>query len=174
VAGGVSVEGTVIMSLPAPPGGVAVSLSSSDPAVAGVPASVTVAPGAMLATFAITTSGSVASTTNVVISASAGGVTSSALLVVNPPPASADAVAIQRAEYAGSKGQLRVEATSSDRSATLRAYVTSTGALLGTLKSQGGRHTGQFSLSGDPGSVTVRSSLGGEATRTVTATATSR
>jgi hypothetical protein len=45
----------------------------------------------------------------------------------------------------------------------LSVYVTSTGALLGTMS--GGRF--ETNLAASPGSVTVRSSLGGEASRTV-------
>jgi hypothetical protein len=45
----------------------------------------------------------------------------------------------------------------------LKVYVTSTGALLGTMS--GGRF--ETNIGANPGSVKVRSSLGGEATRTV-------
>jgi hypothetical protein len=77
-----------------------------------------------------------------------------------------DTVSITRAEY---DGRLRVEATSTSSSATLRAYVTSSGALIGTLSnSGGGQCRGEWSWPANPGSVTVKSSLGGSATRTVT------
>jgi len=46
----------------------------------------------------------------------------------------------------------------------LKVYVTSTGVLLGTMS--GGRF--ETDTSSSPGSVTVKSSLGGQATRTVT------
>jgi hypothetical protein len=45
----------------------------------------------------------------------------------------------------------------------LKVYVTSTGVLLGTMS--GGRF--ETNIASNPGSVTVKSSLGGEATRTV-------
>jgi hypothetical protein len=45
----------------------------------------------------------------------------------------------------------------------LKVYVTSTGALLGTMS--GGRF--EADIASNPGSVTVTSSLGGQATRTV-------
>jgi hypothetical protein len=65
---------------------------------------------------------------------------------------------------------LRVEATSSSSSATLRVYNTSSGALIGTLSNRGGgQYGGEFSLSANPQSITVRSSLGGTATATVSA-----
>src|SRR6266581_6749072 len=71
VAGGPlgSSTGTVMLSAPAPAGGAQVTLSSSDPSVASVPASVTVPAGATSATFTVNTSIVVISTT-VTISAS--------------------------------------------------------------------------------------------------------
>jgi len=81
----------------------------------------------------------------------------------------ADTVAIQRAEYTASKAKLRVNATSTNSSAVLKCYVTSTGALVGTLTNNGGgKYSGQFSWPSNPQSITVRSSFGGQATRTVT------
>jgi hypothetical protein len=71
-------------------------------------------------------------------------------------------VTISRVEYDGSR--LRVEATSSNSSATLRAYVTSTGALIGTVS--GGRL--ETAWPSNPVNVTVRSSAGGSASRAVT------
>jgi hypothetical protein len=62
-----------------------------------------------------------------------------------------------------------VEATSTSASATLRAFVDSTGALIGTLHNAGGgQYRGQFTNVANPGVVRVTSSLGGSATRTVT------
>jgi hypothetical protein len=163
VTGGSSSTGTVTLSSAAPAGGLAVSLSSNN-AAASVPASVTVAAGATTATFTVTTT-SVTATQSPVISATGGGATRTATLTVNstaPPPA-ADTVTISRLEWGG--GQLRVEASSTNGSATLTAYVTSTGALIGTLS--GGRL--DIAWPTNPGNVTVRSSLGGSASRAVTA-----
>src|SRR5205085_1280032 len=56
VKGGASAAGTVRLSGKAPAGGLTISLASSNPAVASVPASVTVPGGAVSATFAIATS----------------------------------------------------------------------------------------------------------------------
>jgi hypothetical protein len=48
-------------------------------------------------------------------------------------------------------------------------YVTSTDALIGALQNDGGgRYRGEFGWPSNPGSITVKSSLGGSATRTVT------
>ena len=52
--------------------------------------------------------------------------------------------------------------------ATLRAYVTSTGALIGTLKNNGGgKYRGQFTWPSNPQNITVKSSLGGSASKAV-------
>ncbi len=85
-------------------------------------------------------------------------------------PPTADTVAIQRAEYDGGNRRLRVEAASSNSSATLTVHVTSTNAVIGTLSNDGGgRYGGDLSWSVNPQSITVRSNRGGTATRTVTA-----
>ena len=86
-----------------------------------------------------------------------------------PTTAAADSVSIQLAEYSAGNQQLRVEATGSNASATLSVYVTSTNAFIGTLRNEGGgRYRGDFSWPTNPQSITVRSSLGGSASRTVT------
>ena len=86
-----------------------------------------------------------------------------------PTPAPAvDTIKIQRAEYQRSKGVLRVDATGSEPSATLRVYVTTTGALVGTLKNNGsGRFSGSFQWPTFPDNITVRSNFGGSASSPV-------
>jgi hypothetical protein len=80
-----------------------------------------------------------------------------------------DTVSIQRAEYSAGSDELRVEATGSNASATLSVYVTSTNTLIGTLRNEGGgRYRGEFSWPTNPQNITVRSNLGGSASRTVT------
>src|SRR5205807_10462942 len=86
VGGAQSSTGTVTLSGPAPTGGAVVSLSSSNPSVAAVPASVTVPAGASSASFTVTTSAVVASTA-VTISASYGGASRTAKLT-HPPTTS--------------------------------------------------------------------------------------
>jgi hypothetical protein len=97
--------------------------------------------------------------------ATANAVSQNAALTVTagsaPPPPATDTVTISRAEW--DSGQLRVDASSSGSGATLKVYVTSTGALLGTIS--GGRL--QTNTPSSPGNVTVKSSLGGQASRTV-------
>lgn len=85
VVGGQSSTGLVTLSGPAPSGGMAVTLSSTQPAVASVPPSVTVAAGATSLSFAISTA-AVAASTPVAITASAGGTIKTATLTVTPSP----------------------------------------------------------------------------------------
>lgn len=167
VTGGAGAQGTVTLSAPAQSATV-VNLSS-DSTLATVPASVTVAAGSTSASFNVTTR-SVASTSTVSISATSGGVTRSATLTVNPAATNADTVAVQKAEYDSGKRTLKVEATSSNAGATLQVFVTSTGQLLGTLSNNGGgKFGGQLNAAANPQNITVRSSLGGSATRAVAA-----
>ena len=174
VVGGNSVQGTVRLSAAAT-AATTVSLASSN-AVASVPASVTIAAGASSANFTVNTT-TVTATASATISGILDGITRSATLTINtvaapppPPPPSTDTVRITRAEFESSKRVLRVEATSTSSSATLRVFVTSTGALLGTLSNNGGgQYRGELSVSTNPQNITVRSSLGGVATSSVVA-----
>ena len=77
-------SGLVTLSAPAPSGGVAVSLSSSNTGVVTVPASLTVPAGATSATFAVTTS-SVTSSSTVTLAVSYAGTTLNSSLTVTPP-----------------------------------------------------------------------------------------
>jgi hypothetical protein len=54
-------------------------------------------------------------------------------------------------------------------SATLTAYVTSPGQLIGTLVNNGGKYSLQVSWPSNPQSITVRSSAGGLATKAIAA-----
>ena len=174
VVGGNSLQGTVRLSAAAT-AATTVSLASSN-AVASVPASVTIAAGASSANFTVNTT-TVTATASATISGILDGITRSATLTINtvaapppPPPPSTDTVRITRAEFESSKRVLRVEATSTSSSATLRVFVTSTGALLGTLSNNGGgQYRGELSVSTNPQNITVRSSLGGVATSSVVA-----
>ncbi|HEX3183428.1 MAG TPA: VCBS repeat-containing protein [Pyrinomonadaceae bacterium] len=171
VVGGNSVQGVVTLSAVAPSATV-VNLASNN-AAASVPASVTVLAGASSASFIVNTT-AVNATTSATISGTFGGVTRSATLTINtnavppPPPPATDTVRITRAEYDSGKRVLRIEATSTSSNATLRVFVTSTGAALGTLSnSGGGQYRGELNVSTNPQNITVRSSLGGEATANV-------
>ena len=109
--------------------------------------------------------------TNVLPTATSGLPTSTATTI--PPTATRttapDTISIQLAEYSAGNAQLRVEATGSNANATLTVYVTSTNTLIGTLRNEGGgRYRADFSWPSNPQNITVRSNLGGQATRTVT------
>lgn len=163
VVGGDAAQGVVLLSGPAPEGGVSVTLSSSNASAASAPPSVTVPAGATGANFTVTTA-RVAATTSANISASSGGLTLTSVLTLTPQP---DTVAVQKADYFTSKRELRVEATSTKAGATLKVYVTSTDAYVGTLTNSGGRYKGTFSRISNPQNITIRSSQGGTATRAV-------
>jgi len=86
-----------------------------------------------------------------------------------PTPAPiVDTIKIQRAEYQQSKGVLRVDATGSESSATLRVYITATKTLVGTLRNNGsGRFSASLPWPTYPDNITVRSSFGGSASSPV-------
>lgn len=84
VVGTLNATGTVTLSGPAPAVGATIVLTSSDPASAAVPASITVPQGASSGTFTITTT-AVSSSQNVTITAARRGVTRTAALTVQPP-----------------------------------------------------------------------------------------
>ncbi|MGA9208245.1 MAG: discoidin domain-containing protein [Terriglobales bacterium] len=82
VAGSVS-SASVALTAPVLASGIVVTLSSSNPAVAAVPASLAMPPGASSGEFLISTS-MVSAATPVTINASYGGITESAILTVTP------------------------------------------------------------------------------------------
>jgi LmbE family N-acetylglucosaminyl deacetylase len=82
ILGGRQATGTVTLPAAAPAGGTVVPLASSDPTVAAVPATVTVAAGATTATFAVSTA-AVAQARTVTLSATSG-TTATASLTVSP------------------------------------------------------------------------------------------
>jgi uncharacterized repeat protein (TIGR03803 family) len=83
VPAGTTADGQVTLTAPAPPGGAVIALSSGDPSVVQVKATVTVPAGASKATFQARTL-AVATTRTVTISTSWGGVTRTAGLTVTP------------------------------------------------------------------------------------------
>ena len=85
------------------------------------------------------------------------------------PSPTVDTINIQRAEYQQSRQSLRVDATGSNPAATLRVYVTATGAFVGTLRNNGnGRYSASLAWPTNPMNITLRSSLGGSASTAVT------
>lgn len=83
VAGGRTVTGKVTMTGEAPPGGADVTLSSSNAALAAVPASVNVPQGTLSATFTVTTT-AVTKDEPVTISATFAGATKTTTLTIKP------------------------------------------------------------------------------------------
>ena len=83
VRGGTPVTATVHVSNPACSSGISVTLQSSNPSVARVPATVTISGGKKLASFTITTF-SVITPTSVTISATSDNVTKTKVLTVTP------------------------------------------------------------------------------------------
>jgi hypothetical protein len=144
--GGHAGVGTLTLSGPASDG-VVVSLASANPAVLRVPASVAVAPGATTATFPMTAN-HVAADTVVTVTGTLAGTTRSGAVTVKAQPA---IVVIQKAEYVVKKGQLNVQATSTNIAGgaaipSLTVYNASTGALIGSIRlaNVGNGNVGQF------------------------------
>ncbi|MGB9178835.1 MAG: FG-GAP-like repeat-containing protein, partial [Pyrinomonadaceae bacterium] len=159
VAGGSASQGAVTLSAAAT-APTTISLTSSSAPLVSVPASVTVPAGATSANFTVSTQ-SVSSQFSATIGASLNGLSTSATLTVTP---AGDTVRITRAEYSASNRTLRIEATSTRTNATLQAFVTSSGQLIGALTNNGGgRYSGQLNWSTNPQNITVRSSFGGAA-----------
>jgi hypothetical protein len=166
VTGGNSSTGTVTLSAVVQ-ASTTVAITSNN-AAAIVPTSVVVLAGSSSRSFSISTT-QVQTTTSAVITASLNGTSRSATLTINPAAGGADTVSITRAEYDSGNRRLRVEATSTRSTATLRVFVTSTNQLIGTLSNDGGgRFRGEFSWPVNPQNITVRSNFGGQATRAVT------
>jgi hypothetical protein len=167
--GGNAGVGTVTLSGPASDG-VVVSLASANPAVLAVPASVAVAPGATSATFPMTAN-HVAADTVVTVTGTLAGTTRSGAVTVKHQPA---IVVIQKAEYVVKKGQLTVQATTTniepvgaDIIPSLTVYNASTGALVGSIrlanvgKGNVGTFTGVLTVTGSLTSIGVQDFAGG-------------
>jgi hypothetical protein len=98
--GGSLVSGAVRLTKEAPNGGTLVTLTSSDPAVATVPAQVTVQAGNLTRNFSVTTK-SVAATQTVTITGTFGSSSQSDTLTVTPPPLALANVTVEPAAVGG-------------------------------------------------------------------------
>ena len=155
--GGGPATGTVTLSGPASDGTV-VNLSSSNPTVASVPASVLVKSGAKTATFTLNAF-NVSADTSVTVSATLQGTTRTGNVTVRKETPT---VTITKAEYTVSKSNLLIEATSNDRVTTLQVYNSTTGQLVGSIPLVNvGKFSGQLLVTGSFTSVAVQSSVGG-------------
>jgi hypothetical protein len=85
VQGGYTVNGSVSLTSPAQAGGATVVLTSSNPAVAAVPATITIPQGSISQSFAITTT-AVQTATSVPITAAFNGGSATGTTIVNPAP----------------------------------------------------------------------------------------
>jgi len=123
VVGPTSATGIASLSAAAPSGGAVVALASSNPAVAGVPASVTVAAGASTASFSVTTS-AVGANTSVTLTGTYNGTSRAGTLTVTPvaAPASLSTLALNPGSVTGGG--------TSQGSVTLTSAAPSGGALV--------------------------------------------
>lgn len=85
VEGNFSTTGTITLSVPAQLGGATIALSSANPAIAAVPASVTIPFGSTTANFNVTTT-TVATLTTIPVAATFNGRTLNSSVVVSPAP----------------------------------------------------------------------------------------
>src|SRR2546427_11249429 len=116
-----------------PSGGAVVSLSSNNPGVASVPASVTVPGNATSATFTVSTS-PVSTTTSVTISGSYNGTTLSASLTVTPAPPTLSSLSLSPTSVTGgssSTGTVTLSAPAPRGGAVVRLSSNKTGGAWG-------------------------------------------
>jgi FG-GAP-like repeat len=155
--GGDAAVGTVTLSSPAVNGTV-VNLASANSSILTVPASVTFTPGNTTATFPISAQ-HVAANTSVAVSGTFGSTTRSGSVSVLTETAT---IVVTKAEYVVKKGLVNVEATSTDRVATLQIFNPSTGLLVGTLPIVNvGKFVGHFNVTGSFPTLAAQSSVGG-------------
>jgi hypothetical protein len=154
--GGNPINTTLFLNKAAPAGGAVVTLSSSNPAAAQVPATVTVPAGLGFASFNITTS-PVAADTNVIITGALGATRTATITVVAPapPPLSLSSLTLNPATVTGG--------SPSTGTATLSAAAPSGGRVVSLSSSNGG-------VASVPASVTVAAGAT-SATFSVTTTA---
>jgi hypothetical protein len=156
-----SAVGTLTLSAPAD-AAATVQLTSANPSLASVPASVRVPAGATSVDFPIVLS-PVATDTPVTITASRSGVSLTSSITVLK---ATDTVSISRALLTQKTSDLKIEAASTSAAATLTVYNAATGAFLGTLDNAGGgKYKGSVVLfvpaNAPAPTITVKSTLGG-------------
>jgi hypothetical protein len=172
--GGNAAVGTVTLTGPASDG-VVVTLSSTNTEVLTVPVSIAVAPGATSATFPMIAQ-HVTADTVVNITGTLAGISRSGVVTVKKQPT---IVVVTKAEYVVKKGQLTIEATSTnvepigqDIIPSLTVYNPTTGALVGSMRLNGvnkgvGTFTSVLTVSGSLTSVGVQDFAGGLAIASV-------
>ena len=188
VQGGSASSATVTLTANAPAGGAVVSFSSSNPAVATVPASMTVPEGVnsrVVVNFVSTSP--VSATATSVISATYNGVTRTATLTVTPPPPPQPGGALASITLSPSTVQTGTTSTSATLSFTantpsggatvsLASSNTSIATVPATVTVPGFSSTGAFPVSISPsavGTATISATYNG-LTRTAVLTVTSQ
>jgi len=160
VTGGSATTGRVTFT--AATNGANVGLSSSNTALARVPAEVVVNGGQSSAAFPVSTS-AVSTQTNVTITARWFDVTRTTTLTLTPgAPAPADTVRITKARWC--KGLLEIEATSTNPQAILSVFGRSGDFMFQLTNNGGGRYSDRRGFVTNPEQISVRSNLGGSAT----------
>ena len=122
IVAGLSTSGTVTLTAPAGVNGVIVSLTSSNPAAASLPASVTIPAGATFATFPVS-AGMLNATTTVVLSCSFAGVSMSANLTITAPVSQPPTAPGSLTAANTSPGQVNLGWTASIDSLGVTAYL---------------------------------------------------
>jgi hypothetical protein len=144
-----------------PTDGATVQLSSSNPALARVPAETVVNQGKSTVAFPVTTS-AVSANTTVTITATWFDLTRTTTITLTPgPPAAPDKVAIQTATW--SKGLLTIKATSTNPNAILSVFSSAGNFMFELTNNGGGRYSDQRGFVTNPQQIQVRSNLGGSA-----------
>jgi hypothetical protein len=178
IVGGNASSGTVVLSTGAPFGGAVINLSSSNPGVASVPATVTAQENSFVGLFTITTS-PVAANTTVTITASYNGTTRSGTLTVTPagaPQGSLSMLAVTSPITGGSTAQgsvLLSAVAQSDAVVSLSSSNPSVASVPSTVTVSAANQVGVFNVSTSAVStsttVTITASFNG-GTRTATVT----
>lgn len=111
LTGGVLNQGIVMLNGQAPPSGLTVSLTSGNPALAGLPATVNIAPGSPSVLFTFPT-GEVTANTTIPLSATMNGLTVQTQLTLTPqqPPASLELSPTTTGSNGSSFGTVRLSA----------------------------------------------------------------
>lgn len=169
VAGG-SVTGTVTLTGPAPAGGTAIALTSTDSKVAAVQASITILPGGSSTTFTVTAGNA----GNVTITASLPGSPSQqAPLTVTPTLASlslASSAATSGAQVSGTVA-LNTAAPDGGTSVTLTSNAPQIASVDGSVTVPAGQTSIAFTVTaGSAGTATITASLQGSPTQQTTLT----
>ena len=160
--GGQSMPVTVTLNnFPRAAGGAVISLTSSDPGTLQVPATVTIPYGATSAIVNATTNG-VASAKGVTLTATYNGSSATGTVQVLPIPT----VVITQADYLTDTQMLKVTATSTFANCVL-TYGDSNGPF-GTMQFEAGVFKGSIVMANPPKTITVWSSVGGQASMAVT------